>query len=150
MSMLLYNKVYYCHVSYYFFFLIIRRPPRSTRTDTLFPYPPLFRSARPRPALPRGDRGDVVKRLRIQPELLRQRERLAGRDHRRAEDHVVADLGRLPRAVGTGVDHRLAHLGEERFGALERLAAAARSDEHTSELQSLMRISSAVFCLNKN
>src|SRR3546814_13465324 len=95
---------------------MLRRTPRSTRTDTRFPYTTLFRS----------DRGDVVKRLRIQPELLRQRERLAGRDHRRAEDHVVADLGRLPRAVGTGVDHRLAHIGEERFGALERRSEERR------------------------
>src|SRR3546814_6788701 len=72
------------------FFLMIRRPPRSTRTDTLFPYTTLFRSVAGAGAEPHG-RGD--------------------RHHRRA--------------------HR------------------ARSEEHTSELQSLMRISYAVFCLKK-
>src|SRR3546814_5029159 len=78
------------------FFLMIRRPPRSTRTDTLFPYTTLFRSAQ-------KDRG-VLRRLR---------------PHRRSE--------RAPRRG-------------ERQG---------RSEEHTSELQSLMRISYAVFCLKK-
>src|SRR3546814_5454943 len=76
---------------------MIRRPPRSTRTDTLFPYTTLFRSAH-----------EVVH----------------------AQD---ATLGRfLDEALGT---HRQRFLG--------------RSEEHTSELQSLMRISYAVFCLKK-
>src|SRR3546814_16583761 len=76
----------------YVFFLMIRRPPRSTRTDTLFPYTTLFRS----------------DRFRV------------GRARRRHPD--------LGRAVA---------------------AARLRSEEHTSELQSLMRISYAVFCLKK-
>src|SRR3546814_5261911 len=79
-----------------FFFLMIRRPPRSTRTDTLFPYTTLFRS-------------------------------LKGKTE---EDALVAYL------QGLGVAGREA-------------AAKARSEEHTSELQSLMRISYAVFCLKK-
>src|SRR3546814_8074733 len=80
---------------------MIRRPPRSTRTDTLFPYTTLFRSPR---------RGDSPCRA---PSLLDRR----------------LDEGRsLPR------------LGRQR---------TARSEEHTSELQSLMRISYAVFCLKK-
>src|SRR3546814_5569811 len=81
------------------FFLMIRRPPRSTRTDTLFPYTTLFRSD------PAG-RG-----VRPPPHLHRPRSRSGGK------------LGRTPPFV--------------------------RSEEHTSELQSLMRISYAVFCLKK-
>src|SRR3546814_1318229 len=78
------------------FFLMIRRPPRSTRTDTLFPYTTLFRSP----------------------------------------DHVaVAPVGQ-PRIQS-----------RRRFG--RGIGGRDRSEEHTSELQSLMRISYAVFCLKK-
>src|SRR3546814_13922373 len=80
---------------FFFFFLMIRRPPRSTRTDTLFPYTTLFRSA----ARPAWQHAAASRRDVRQP---------------------------------------------DRCGA-----AAARSEEHTSELQSLMRISYAVFCLKK-
>src|SRR3546814_5071796 len=86
---------------------MIRRPPRSTRTDTLFPYTTLFRSRA-------GDAADVSVVL-----------------DRRAD----LPFGLYRRAVGgvcrgaDGVEHR--------------------SEEHTSELQSLMRISYAVFCLKK-
>src|SRR3546814_6445477 len=79
------------------FFLMIRRPPRSTRTDTLFPYTTLFRS--------RG-------------------ERLC-----RSPFCLLPDEGLFP--------------------MLNRYFALLRSEEHTSELQSLMRISYAVFCLKK-
>src|SRR3546814_10568477 len=74
------------------FFLMIRRPPRSTRTDTLFPYTTLFRSVEipRRQCLPEGDRAAAKNRAMVR-----------------------------------------------------------RSEEHTSELQSLMRISYAVFCLKK-
>src|SRR3546814_13347173 len=78
-----------------FFFLMIRRPPRSTRTDTLFPYTTLFRS--------KGD------------------------------DRV---------AVDDPGDHRIGLRAAD--GRCDD-----RSEEHTSELQSLMRISYAVFCLKK-
>src|SRR3546814_2107374 len=81
---------------------MIRRPPRSTRTDTLFPYTTLFRS-------PGG----------------------------------AADGRSLPRL--SGGPRRALHLS--RAGAARRLCD--RSEEHTSELQSLMRISYAVFCLKK-
>src|SRR3546814_11568810 len=84
----------------FFFFLMIRRPPRSTRTDTLFPYTTLFRSWL-RPA------GWSVKRVPV---------------HRAG--NIAVRLNRL----GKG---------------------GSRSEEHTSELQSLMRISYAVFCLKK-
>src|SRR3546814_1423901 len=78
----------------FFFFLMIRRPPRSTRTDTLFPYTTLFRSI------------------------------------------ILVDI---------------AHAAAQRLGCrgLFGKALVGRSEEHTSELQSLMRISYAVFCLKK-
>src|SRR3546814_15858414 len=85
----------------FIFFLMIRRPPRSTRTDTLFPYTTLFRS----------DIGSCQ----------------------------VCMLGR--RGYGLGVVPPT-----EGWGSAGR---DARSEEHTSELQSLMRISYAVFCLKK-
>src|SRR3546814_2147130 len=91
-------------------FLMIRRPPRSTRTDTLFPYTTLFRSVVA--GEPPRHLGQVVGPER---EELRGPGDLAGRD---------GGPGQL--------DHR-----------------ADRSEEHTSELQSLMRISYAVFCLKK-
>src|SRR3546814_7234267 len=84
-----------------FFFLMIRRPPRSTRTDTLFPYTTLFRSI--------GDRAS---------------------DRR--------------------IDIPFGHAIDESQRAVDRRAFfITRSEEHTSELQSLMRISYAVFCLKK-
>src|SRR3546814_4698040 len=84
--------------AFIFFFLMIRRPPRSTRTDTLFPYTTLFRS----PAR-------LVDRLLHRPE------------------------------GNPGADRPVAFEGDW----------SIRSEEHTSELQSLMRISYAVFCLKK-
>src|SRR3546814_17683364 len=92
------------------FFLMIRLPPRSTRTDTLFPYTTLFRSSWA-PA--------------------RVRARAPRRQPRRPA--TAARRPRHPRAAS----------------APTALAASARSEEHTSELQSLMRISYAVFCLKK-
>src|SRR3546814_4997529 len=93
-----------------------RRPPRSTRTDTLFPYTTLFRSA-DRP----GDHPVP---------------RSAGRGR-----------GKIPEPA-EGADS--AGRGDDgRGGGLTSAACGARSEEHTSELQSLMRISYAVFCLKK-
>src|SRR3546814_7882912 len=90
---------------------MIRRPPRSTRTDTLFPYTTLFRS----------QSSEFVRR--------------GWRDA----------LGRL------GMDEQSVILGPDELGAGPRWerGSADRSEEHTSELQSLMRISYAVFCLKK-
>src|SRR3546814_5302324 len=85
-----------CYFMLFLFFLMIRLPPRSTRTDTLFPYTTLFRSNGPD-----------------------QQDQRAGGQR--------ADTGRAEQAT----------------------AGADRSEEHTSELQSLMRISYAVFCLKK-
>src|SRR3546814_3240544 len=94
---------------------MIRRPPRSTRTDTLFPYTTLFRSV-----------GDF----------------LVGRPDV-GEEHVLAVLILPDRGGGEILGHRAL----ERIGDDER--RRGRSEEHTSELQSLMRISYAVFCLKK-
>src|SRR3546814_10496101 len=103
---------------------MIRRPPRSTRTDTLFPYTTLFRSDR-----------DASARARARHRLR----------HRAHPADRMAPLARL--AV-----HLAEHMVEQHIGAAGRVGAgiiADRSEEHTSELQSLMRISYAVFCLKK-
>src|SRR3546814_7892497 len=97
---------------------MIRRPPRSTRTDTLFPYTTLFRSPSPGRCAP----SCADWRLRCGLE----HERAAGRDRR---SHLVRN-----------------QVEREVEGRYER---TRRSEEHTSELQSLMRISYAVFCLKK-
>src|SRR3546814_7708939 len=95
-----------------FFFLMIRRPPRSTRTDTLFPYTPLFRSpSNPTPARP------------------------SLRDGLHGALKITA-----PSRFGHDID--IVEINGH-------LAGFWRSEEHTSELQSLMRISYAVFCLKK-
>src|SRR3546814_1606691 len=99
---------------------MLRRPPRSTRTDTLLPYTTLFRSV--------------------------------ARHHIAAvQDPAVRAGGRLgearPRARA---ELRLRSAGRERrHRPHDRRRTLARSEEHTSELQSLMRISYAVFCLKK-
>src|SRR3546814_5278074 len=85
---------------------MIRRPPRSTRTDTLFPYTTLFRS-----------------------------------QHRQLRRHAVDLLHDL-------ATERDAHMAGQRDGILTAWRGF-RSEEHTSELQSLMRLSYAVFCLKK-
>src|SRR3546814_8903081 len=94
---------------------MIRRPPRSTRTDTLFPYTTLFRSL-----------VGLVGRLD-----------LLGHGHRHRRRLLLARHGT---GDGDGDDAGLAH---------GRSSIVDRSEEHTSELQSLMRISYAVFCLKK-
>src|SRR3546814_3405643 len=105
---------------------MIRRPPRSTRTAPLFPYTTLFRShADPDQS---GSGGGAVDRGRAGRDRSRS---VAGHDPTRAV--AVPSAGADVRAVG--------HADGEQD--------AARSEEHTSELQSLMRISYAVFCLKK-
>src|SRR3546814_7921895 len=95
---------------------MIRRPPRSTRTDTLFPYTTLFRS--------------LAARARV--------DRHRGEDDREGHEQDREDRGRPGEEIARAARRKDA-----------RRAAAARSEEHTSELQSLMRISYAVFCLKK-
>src|SRR3546814_1339584 len=103
---------------------MIRRPPGSTRTDTLFPYPTLFRSAMQdlRLAAQRGGADDPAGRQ------VRNRRGFV-------RDEGIARV--FPRQDGG--DGEAA--GQDSFHV--------RSEEHTSELQSLMRISYAVFCLKK-
>src|SRR3546814_8128466 len=96
---------------------MLRRPPRSTRTDTLFPYTTLCRSGR-------GESFCLSAAARCQAVPAAQRE-----PHAIAGAHGALEI----ETAGNGLGH------ESRF----------RSEEHTSELQSLMRISYAVFCLKK-
>src|SRR3546814_1063824 len=110
-----------CFVCYFFFFFMIRRPPRSTRTDTLFPYTTLVRSPRARRQASAAARRSHLPAGRGIP-LCRQAHRSV----------VRVEFA----APGTG-------------STVWPAALAARSEEHTSELQSLMRISYAVFCLKK-
>src|SRR3546814_2576642 len=113
-----------------FWFLMIRRPPRTTRTATLFPYTPLFRSL-------------------IGP--------------KRSPLGLAADPGGLPLykngvlvggigVMGDGVygsDPNILDVDNDPEEFIALAGTRGRSEEHTSELQSLMRISYAVFCLKK-
>src|SRR3546814_9674951 len=111
---------------------MIRRPPRTTRTDTLFPYTTLFRSE--------ILGGDGLRDRLADDRLLPDRAYGLVSGRRRSCDRADFRLGRA-RFRGR---HRRPHQRGRR-GARRRL----RSEEHTSELQSLMRISYAVFCLKK-
>src|SRR3546814_1465235 len=117
-------------------FLIIRRPPSSTRTDTLFPYTTLFRSPnRPDFVIPNLFRHDgivVILDLPLRPVL---RFRLG--DIVARQRHGIAFAGKLYLEIAVPVVAE----GRDRARQIER------SEEHTSELQSLMRISYAGFCL---
>src|SRR3546814_1134832 len=134
------------------FFLMIRRPPRSTRTDTLFPYTTLFRS---QGSLCEGPRLETLSGKRRAARMARRARRGAG--HGRPCDlHRTPSRPRTGRRAGGIVTLR----GRDACGPVARNAAiepdgrkavpSHRSEEHTSELQSLMRISYAVFCLKKN
>src|SRR3546814_1220783 len=135
------------------FFLMIRRPPRSTRTDTLFPYTTLFRSL-----MRESRQATRLARARLDPEVrmrIEETERNPLRQGEERIEHFEHDLhevletqGILPHEIM--VTERLAR--DDRFIASRpRLQARLeqgrwrerkiRSEEHTSELQSLMRIS---------
>src|SRR3546814_16462097 len=96
------------------FFLMMRRPPRSTRTYTLFPYTTLFRSL------------SLAQSRQLRFDICLRRDSLLGAALDRCEQPVERSNVVIP------LDHLI----------------LSRSEEHTSELQSLMRISYAVFCLN--
>src|SRR3546814_9398353 len=106
---------------------MIRRPPRSTRTDTLFPYTTLFRSQ------------DI-------PPLWLHPKRREGDARADSIDSSVAQPGDDGLLAASGADRDAASLS---VGTGRRDGGRPRSEEHTSELQSLMRISYAVFCLKK-
>src|SRR3546814_14243115 len=112
------------------FFLMRRRPPRSTRTDTLFPYTTLFRSLPSQAGAP------------AMPESGDQGERHHGRDTFRRKDRRRPQCRQAGTRRGEPADVPLGGHGQAR-------QEDERSEEHTSELQSLMRISYAVFCLKK-
>src|SRR3546814_1362120 len=103
---------------------MIRRPPRSTRTDTLFPYTTLFRSAA-----------------------------AALRQHRQVLQPALSGQGQAQRkgppgaSAPGGLCFRHSHI--VRGNPTTAATSPCRSEEHTSELQSLMRITYAVFCLKK-
>src|SRR3546814_3446452 len=122
----------------FFFFLMIRRPPRSKRTDTLFPYTTLFRSA------------SVSAPRHLSPGNLQGNHEPTARLPRRPR-HLGALRRGLPRPCAAVLGGARAPIaGAGRRGAADRDPGAhRRSEEHTSELQSLMRISYAVFCLKK-
>src|SRR3546814_10621611 len=138
---------------------MIRRPPRSTRTDTLFPYTTLFRS---------GDNAQEGKASKPRDRAEDQQdEKKAGRIESQNQ------LGKVPQRTDTGGANRECHCSKcpdrrdlhdhaddakeqaagEVDGAVDARAGGARpgdrSEEHTSELQSLLRSSYAVFCLKK-
>src|SRR3546814_2919584 len=111
---------------------MIRRPPRSTRTDTLFPYTTLFRS----------DGREGMLRRHPDPWRLWLSQRFPGR----------ADLPRRAGLPDLRGDERCpadGHRPSPSGGIACMSRTSPRSEEHTSELQSLMRISYAVFCLKK-
>src|SRR3546814_9767266 len=115
---------------------MLRHPPIPTRTDTLFPYPTLFRSshfAKARTA------AGVSCRFH---------------DLRHTSVALAIAAGAHPKAIQSRMGHSSINVTLDRYGHLfpeldEAIALAFRSEEHTSELQSLMRISYAVFCLKK-
>src|SRR3546814_7248681 len=112
---------------------MIRRPPRSTRTDTLFPYTTLFRSGR---AATRDSLAVWASKEGDGEHLVTERDR--GQARRAAAGAAADCRGRRPAQ-------------RDLYLRALRRRRARRSEEHTSELPSLMRISSAVFCLhNKN
>src|SRR3546814_1117233 len=119
---------------------MIRRPPRSTRTDTLFPYTTLFRSRRRRDQFETGAAGEQGGDMRMTG--VADRFRFERGDFVDAQPLVAA-------LMATGADMLLGPLNALPRRVLPAIGArqSPRSEEHTSELQSLMRISYAVFCL---
>src|SRR3546814_1491362 len=136
--------MFLCVLFSVFFFLMIRRPPRSTRTDTLFPYTTLFRS----PiyfVIPARVGGDFDRRS---PDDEFKSSRSIGGDpiqhrappvHPSRRAHPVSSSRLPPRQV------RPMRPAGNRRSLRPATSARSRSEEHTSELQSLMRISYAVF-----
>src|SRR3546814_10636851 len=116
---------------------MIRRPPRSTRTDTLFPYTTLFRSAVPYAI--ESIEAAYYANLRngeVKVDTVTLTPSLADRKIRKTINIPPSD------PLSQGEPHI--------FREADNVVSPFRSEEHTSELQSLMRISYAVFCLKKN
>src|SRR3546814_8857512 len=115
---------------------MIRRPPRSTRTDTLFPYTTLFRSE--------------DRHIGVEPRLEGGQRCVLDRLDRR---HLLARVGREGQRERVGLADDMMVDAIKAFEPpgrnVVRHRPVDRSEEHTSELQALMRISYAVFCLKK-
>src|SRR3546814_8328752 len=130
---------------------MIRRPPRSTRTDTLFPYTTLFRSA-----------SHATVAARVEPRRKESDAAIAGAQQMLGHCAAGVELGESDHHV-EGLWAQLHDLRDRLLGGAQQLGRSLglvdadedasdrrlRSEEHTSELQSLMRISYAVFCLIK-
>src|SRR3546814_9491127 len=108
---------------------MIRRPPKSTRTDTLFPYTTLFRAPR------------QVREVRASRQALRA-DRVDEEDGRRRQ-------ALLPQVSPSRTNQVSGDFEMTDVVIVDAIRTPMRSEEHTSELQSLMRISYAVFCLKK-
>src|SRR3546814_6517269 len=117
---------------------MIRRPPRSTRTDTLFPYTTLFRSL-----TAYADSGGGPEEA---PVALARALR-AVELHPESVEHVRTAI--IARLVQAGINQGSAEGLCAEWLIRDDFLLCSRSGEHTSELQSLMRISYAVFCLKK-
>src|SRR3546814_2344010 len=130
----------------FFFFLMIRRPPRSTRTDTLFPYTTLFRSGFTARAVSPAILFGAVKGY-VQT---KEAKYITSSDKQFSVTVDDATYGRLLDRVRAWQDAQQPSydLGTRNCVHFV-MELAERSEEHTSELQSLMRISYAVFCLKK-
>src|SRR3546814_18498635 len=117
----------------FFFFLMIRRPPRSTRTDTLFPYTTLFRADTPRASRHLGDQigPEVVENLVERGGHRRQRRQMF--DQPVATIDGVAGLDRLPILVGDGPGGEIAFAVGERLTELHR-EAVLKVGQHIFEL----------------
>src|SRR3546814_3713479 len=134
---------------------MIRRPPRSTRTDTLFPYTTLFRSHPPRPLVQTPPRRHAARAARTlgavgTTDARRQKGRRVGPDRDGAETRHADPVGRSRSASGPErpLADRRRYRTRDRYGYSPRCerdrAKQIRSEENTSELQSLMRNTYAV------
>src|SRR3546814_2123993 len=136
--------------SVFFFFLMIRRPPRSTRTDTLFPYTTLFRSTgagggRRRPAVLRDSRRSGTGRKAAGDCRTAGRAGCLPRSWERLQPRALAPP---PATAGGGREGVVTARADPEGTPPQPLrpASTARSEEHTSELQSLIGTSYACFC----
>src|SRR3546814_6586297 len=131
---------------------MIRRPPRSTRTDTLFPYTTLFRSYPLARKLPlRAAAGDGGVWTAVHPSQNSKLQEKARPEPRFPLAALRVDYSTLvPNEawLSAGLASGVGELAEP-WTTITRPAGVGRSEEHTSELQSLMRISYAVYCLKK-
>src|SRR3546814_4206470 len=146
MFKVVYDFVLFC------FFLMIRRPPGSTRTDTLFPYTTLFRSAA---GLALVD-ASVVEDSQVAHSVDRQSGNLVGQLAGLELDDQLGQAARFALDLVREDPHSVVfHRRDFRLESNEPIPEGRkvdrpdRSEEHTSELQSLMRISYTVFCLKK-